>query len=161
MTASQFPLPSQLGRTRVLVQGNAVPRSYASPSQMNVQIPAGLAIGQYIVSVQVAGTEVARAPVTVVLRAPGLFIVKNADGLTNSVSSPAHGGDLIQILGTGQGPNPGNNRDCRRRGRAAEPAGAHPRTARGDHRRRAGHSSFQRIGEWICRREEGSIAVSG
>jgi uncharacterized protein (TIGR03437 family) len=107
MAAPQFPLPVQLGQTRVLIQGNAVPLSYVSPRQVNMQIPAGVSVGQYIVSVQVAGQEVARAPLTVALRAPGLFTVRNADGLPNSPSNPAHAGDTIQILGTGQGPNPG------------------------------------------------------
>jgi uncharacterized protein (TIGR03437 family) len=36
-----------------------------------------------------------------------LFTVRNSDGRTNSPSSPARAGDTIQILGTGQGPNPG------------------------------------------------------
>jgi uncharacterized protein (TIGR03437 family) len=107
LAASQLPLPAQLGQTRVLIQGNAVPLSYVSPGQVNVQIPTGLAVGQYIASVQVAGQEVARSPVTVVLRAPGLFIVRSADGVPNSAANPAHSGDTIQILGTGQGPNPG------------------------------------------------------
>jgi uncharacterized protein (TIGR03437 family) len=107
LAAPQFPLTTKLGQTQVLIQGNAVPLSYVSPGQINLQVPAGLSPGQYLVSVQVAGQQVARSTATVVLRAPGLFTVRNADGRTNSPSSPARAGDTIQILGTGQGPNPG------------------------------------------------------
>ena len=107
MTAPQFPWPAQLGQTRVLINGAAVPLSYVSPGQINIQIPSGLGVGQYVVSVQVAGQQVARSTVTVVLRAPGLFTVRNPDGVTNAPSNPAHAGDTIQILGTGQGPGPG------------------------------------------------------
>jgi uncharacterized protein (TIGR03437 family) len=107
MAASQFPLPNQLGQTRVLIQGNPVPLSYVSPFQINFQVPAGLAVGQYVVSVQLGGQQIARSTVTVTLRAPGLFAVRNADGTLNTPSSPARAGDTIQILATGQGPNPG------------------------------------------------------
>jgi uncharacterized protein (TIGR03437 family) len=50
---------------------------------------------------------VAKSTATVVLRAPGLFFVTNANGTLNSSANPARVGETIQIVGTGQGPNPG------------------------------------------------------
>jgi L-ascorbate metabolism protein UlaG (beta-lactamase superfamily) len=37
--ASQLPLPRRLGETEVVIQGNAVPLLYASPDQINLQVP--------------------------------------------------------------------------------------------------------------------------
>ncbi len=45
----------------------------------------------------------ARAPVTVIPKAPGLFFARNQDGRLNSPSNPARLGETIQILGTGLG----------------------------------------------------------
>lgn len=101
--ASERPLPRRLGQTEVFLQGSAVPLLYVSPSQINLQIPSGLGSGQFLVEVKVGGQTVARAPVTVVRRAPGLFTAVNADGRPNSPANPARRGDTMQILGTGQG----------------------------------------------------------
>ena len=103
VSASELPLPRRLGQTEVLIQGSAAPLLYVSPRQINAQIPTGLGPGQYAVEVRVGGQTVARAPVTVVARAPGLFGVFNADGRLHSPANPARRGDTVQIYGTGQG----------------------------------------------------------
>ena len=103
-TASSLPLPNQLGQTQVMVNGAAVPLSYVSPTQINLQIPGALSPGQYLAQVMVGGQSVARTSVTVVTRSPGIFSAFNADGRLNTAITPARTGDLIQLYGTGQGP---------------------------------------------------------
>lgn len=113
--ATSLPLPNMLGQTQVFIGGNPVPLLYVSPSQINLQIPSGLGraeiasgqqAAQFLVEVRVGGQPVARAPVTVMLAAPGLFGVFNADGSRNSSLAPARRGDTVLMLGTGQGQTP-------------------------------------------------------
>ncbi|MEK7403660.1 MAG: MBL fold metallo-hydrolase [Acidobacteriota bacterium] len=98
-----FPLPRKLGETEVLVGASAVPLLYASPAQINFQAPARQASGQPLVEVRVGGERVARAPLTVVGSAPGLFAALNQDGRLNSRTAPARRGQVLQIFATGQG----------------------------------------------------------
>jgi uncharacterized protein (TIGR03437 family) len=102
-TASAFPLPRSLAETEVLVGGNPVPLIYASPAQINFQVPRQSAAGQALVEVRVGGQRVSRGSLTVLPTAPGLFGVLNQDGSLNSPSTPARRGQVIQIYATGQG----------------------------------------------------------
>lgn len=101
--ASAFPLPRSLADTEVLVGSNPVTLIYASPTQINFQLPRQPATGQALVEVRVGGQRVARGSLTVIPTAPGLFGVLNQDGSLNSPSTPARRGQVIQIYATGQG----------------------------------------------------------
>ncbi|MCX6630121.1 MAG: MBL fold metallo-hydrolase, partial [Candidatus Solibacter sp.] len=101
--AVAYPLSRSLGNTEVLLAGKAVPLYYASSGQVNLQIPAGQAAGQALAEVRVGGQVVARAPVTVILNAPGVFAVANQDGRANAATVPAHPGEVLHIYATGQG----------------------------------------------------------
>jgi len=105
--AGSIPLPLKLGQTEVFIAGSAAPLLYVSPAQINFQIPSAVGLGQFPIEVKVSGQTVARAPVTVVKRAPGIFGVVNANGRVNSTSNPAQRGETIQIYATGQGLAPG------------------------------------------------------
>jgi uncharacterized protein (TIGR03437 family) len=98
-----YPLPRKLGDTEAFVDGNAVPLFYASPAQVNLQVPAATAPGQSLLEVKVGGQSRGRGPLTVVPSAPGLFAVTNQNGAVNSAAVPAHRGETLQIFGTGQG----------------------------------------------------------
>ena len=102
-TAGAYPLPRKLGDTDVLIDGKAVPLIYVSPGQINLQVAAAQAAGQGLAEVRVGGQVVARAPVTVLPTAPGLFAVVNQDGRPNSPDLPAHVGQVLQIFATGVG----------------------------------------------------------
>jgi uncharacterized protein (TIGR03437 family) len=91
----------------VFIGGTAAPLLYVSPTQINLQIPGATGLGQFLVEVKVGGQTVARAPVTVVSRAPGVLGAFNADGRANSASNAARRGDSLQIYATGQGLGPG------------------------------------------------------
>jgi uncharacterized protein (TIGR03437 family) len=101
--AASLPLGRQLGNTEVLVGDTPAPMVFSSSGQVNFQVPSREAPGQRPVEVRVGGQRVARGSVTILDRAPGLFLVLNQDGSRNSPSNPARRGQLIQILATGQG----------------------------------------------------------
>lgn len=102
-SAGAYPLPRKLGETEVMVDGKPVPLYYASPTQINMQVPAAQAAGPLLADIRVGGQSVGRAPSTVVPVSPGFFAVANQDNRTNSPNLPAHPGEVLQIYGTGQG----------------------------------------------------------
>src|SRR5437764_9051861 len=98
MTLSDsVPLSTNLGDVSVTINGVAAPIQFASPNQINVQVPWGVQVsdsagaGQVIVTN--AGTASAAAPVTVATSAPAIYniggqaIAVNADG---SLAAPAN-----------------------------------------------------------------------
>lgn len=106
-SASGFPLPSSLGGVSVTIQSVPTPLLYASPSQINAQVP--FEIGPGAASVMVNGSSAA-FPISVQAAAPGLFTfadnqaaVQNQDGTTNSPGHPAPAGKTISAYLTGQG----------------------------------------------------------
>jgi uncharacterized protein (TIGR03437 family) len=86
-----------------LLAGKAVPLFYVSSAQVNLQVPAGQAPGQVLTEVRVGGQVRSRSPLTVIPTAPGIFAVANRDGRANTVSVPAHPGEVLHIYATGQG----------------------------------------------------------
>jgi len=95
MTAAAFPLPAKLAGTTVLVNGRPAPLLFASPRQINVQLPFDLGPGEPVrISVrsvfQSSGEEAARVEAS----SPGIFAV-DGDG--------RRPGDTIAIYGTGLG----------------------------------------------------------
>jgi uncharacterized protein (TIGR03437 family) len=96
---SSFPLPRRLGETEIVIGNEAVPLTYASPTQINFQIPARLTPGQNVYEVRVAGQRVGRGTITTVDRSPGVFVAVDADGRLNRVR---RGGSLT-IYATGAG----------------------------------------------------------
>jgi uncharacterized protein (TIGR03437 family) len=101
--AGGYPLPRKIGETEVLVGGQAAPLYFASPGQVNVQLPSAQAVGPVAAEIRVAGNSVGRAPINVASVAPGLFAAANQDGLANSTASPAHPGEILAVYGTGFG----------------------------------------------------------
>lgn len=102
-SASSLPLSRKLGETELLVANSAVPLLYVSPLQINFQVPRQAGTNQVLVEARVAGKTIARATMTVIPTAPGLFAVLNQDSKPNSATNPAKRGQVLQIYGTGQG----------------------------------------------------------
>jgi uncharacterized protein (TIGR03437 family) len=102
-SAGGYPLPAKLGDTEVLLGGKAAPLYYVSSTQVNLQVPAGQALGQVLTEVRVGGQVRSRSPLTVIPTAPGIFAVANRDGRVNTANVPAHPGEVLQIYATGQG----------------------------------------------------------
>ncbi len=114
------PLPTTLGGVRVLVNGIAAPLYFASPGQINFQVPLETVGGDAVVQVERNGVVGNRVSANVVAQAgrilvwPGLRhgIIVNADGtlplpvaikLGTYVSKPVRAGDTLVIYAIGFG----------------------------------------------------------
>ena len=110
-SAASTPLPTTLGGATVTVNGRAAPLFYASPTQINLQIPYETAVGQASVVVTVDGVAGQPAQVTIARASPGIFVygtnravVHNQDFSVNAADNPAKVGSAIIVYLTGGGP---------------------------------------------------------
>ena len=112
-------IPAQLGNTQVFFNGIPAPVLYASPGQINAQVPWELA-GSATAVVQVSAANGYSNPATEPIQsaAPALFhiapadaaatppfpgAILNPDGSLNSASNPAARGSVVTLFGTGGG----------------------------------------------------------
>jgi uncharacterized protein (TIGR03437 family) len=110
-TGAAAPLPMSLAEASVTVNGKAAPILYASPSQINFQVPWETAVGNATIAVTVDGIPSSSATVPVTAAAPGIFfnssgaaIAQNHDFSLNTPSNPAHVGSYLIAYLTGSGP---------------------------------------------------------
>lgn len=108
---STTPLPTTLGQASVTINGATAPILYASPTQINFQVPWETATGNATVSVTVNGSTSAQVTVPVVAAAPAIFFlsssqaaIENQDFSVNSSTNPAHLGTDLIVYMTGSGP---------------------------------------------------------
>ncbi|MGP0071635.1 MAG: hypothetical protein ACLPWF_06845 [Bryobacteraceae bacterium] len=109
--ASGFPLPKTMAGATVYVNNAPVPLLYASNSQINFQVPSGLAAGTAQMYVSRDGGQSAIFQFVVVSNSPGIFqdtsnhaVAQNAvDNSTNSDSDPVASGAVLVVYLTGQG----------------------------------------------------------
>jgi trimeric autotransporter adhesin len=108
---SGAPLPLTYAEASVSVNGKSAPILYASPSQINFQVPWETAVGNATVTVTVDGVTSAAATVPVTAAAPGIFIfssgaavAQNHDYSLNTAANPAHAGSYLIAYLTGSGP---------------------------------------------------------
>jgi uncharacterized protein (TIGR03437 family) len=112
-----YPLPTTLGKTQVLINGQAAPLFSVSPTLIVAQIPYQVApaFGIAYATFQVVNNSVASNLVTTYVRgtAPGIFSVGesglseasavHADGSLVSDANPAVWGETVTIYATGLG----------------------------------------------------------
>ena len=109
--APGFPLPRSMGGATVYVNSASVPLLYVSATQINFQVPSGLAAGTVSMYVSRDGGQSAIFQFTVIGSAPGIFqdtsnhaIAQNGiDNSTNSDSDPVATGAVLVVYLTGQG----------------------------------------------------------
>lgn len=112
--ASGLPLPVSLGDVSVSINGIAAPLFYASPSQLNVQVPyevppPPLGPALPILLVSIGGGSYWALPLPVQPTAPAVFLVGNRaaalnqDLTLNGDKNPAAAGSVISVFLTGQG----------------------------------------------------------
>lgn len=115
-TAGSLPLPQTLGSAQVLFDGRPTALFYASPTQINAQVPFEL-VGAASTQVQVSVGGNFSSPVAVALAqaAPGVFTVSQ-DGKGAAVvlhaltytpvtaANPARPGEVLSLFATGLGP---------------------------------------------------------
>jgi uncharacterized protein (TIGR03437 family) len=112
-TTAQFSdaPPMTLGGASVSINGQNIPLFYASPAQINAQVPFDVAASTATLVVTVNGVPSAPAPVAVAAASPGIFLaapnraaVTNPDGQLNTAANPVSAGGAITIYFTGIGP---------------------------------------------------------
>jgi uncharacterized protein (TIGR03437 family) len=107
--ASALPLPSELGGAVVCMAGQVAPIAFASPSQLNVQIPLGLEPGNYTLRVFNASGGTTGVPVQLqqaspeIFRANGRAVVINPDGSLNDTGNGVAPGAVVVAYLTGIG----------------------------------------------------------
>lgn len=107
VSASSLPLPFALGGARVTVDGTPAALFYASPTQINLQVPWGLfsrTFRRVPVRVQVDGSGVATADVELRYVAPRLLA--GSHGMTGELitaESPAIPGETVTLYAVGLG----------------------------------------------------------
>jgi uncharacterized protein (TIGR03437 family) len=112
LTASTANLPPFLGSVNVYFNGIAAPLFYASPGQINAQVPYELTPGA--VNIEVDGLATVRQTTSVSAAAPGIFttnssgtgpgaILRGDDYQLIGQSTPTHAGAYILIYCTGLG----------------------------------------------------------
>ena len=104
-------LPTSLGETQVLVNGEPAPLLYTSDVQLNLILPYSLIAGtQATVQVVSNGTPTNQMSASVLAQGISLFSVGNSaaaalnqDGTLNSPQNPAKPGSVVAFFGTGGG----------------------------------------------------------
>lgn len=109
-SANGFPLPASLAGATVLVGNLEAPIFYASPGQINTQIPYNAPAGGATLTITNAGSVVGSSGFVIQNTAPGLFLLGggraaalNQDGTINSETQPAGSGTVIAVYATGLG----------------------------------------------------------
>ncbi len=99
--ATRLPFPLTMQDVTATVNGIAAPIAYASPGQLNIQVPYETGAGPAVLAVN-RGGEVAAYPFTVSIAAPGLF----PSAIDNSTGKPvasAPAGAVLLLFMTGDG----------------------------------------------------------
>jgi uncharacterized protein (TIGR03437 family) len=109
--APGFPLPHTMAGATAFINQASVPLLYVSETQVNFQVPNGLAAGTANMYVTRDGGQSAIFQITVVSAGPGIFqdtsnhaIAQNPDYSTNSSTNPVASGAVLVVYLTGQGP---------------------------------------------------------
>lgn len=110
-TASQNPLPTFLAGSELFIDGVPAPLFYASPVQLNAQIPYETPLGAAGALVKVGSNAPAAMQITIQPAVPGLFTsalghaaALNQDGTVNGFGQAAAPGSILQVFLTGLGP---------------------------------------------------------
>jgi uncharacterized protein (TIGR03437 family) len=111
LPAAGFPLPATLAGATVTIGGISAPIFYASPLQINAQVPFQVTAGSAQVIVKLGSNVVGSSSITVASVAPGLFLGSNGqaaalnqDGSANGPGNPAAVGSVVAVFLTGLGP---------------------------------------------------------
>ncbi|HXB67947.1 MAG TPA: hypothetical protein VNY05_06875 [Candidatus Acidoferrales bacterium] len=147
--ANTFPVPAVLGGASANVNGVAAPVFYASPNQINFQVPFEVS-GNASVTVIAGGLPAGARSVPIRNTAPGIFRLPqgraaalNQDGTVNSPDHTAAPASPIAVYGTGLGAvSPPSGHGCPGCFEGAFLDGH--RHGNRDHRRPGGHRSVRR-----------------
>lgn len=102
--ASTVPLPTSLGGTTVLVNGEPAPLYYTSQGQIAFQMPTDTAVGTALVQAQRNGQSGNTVSVTVVALAPRIVVITDSNYNVLNAGTPSAPGDTIVLWAYGLGP---------------------------------------------------------
>lgn len=102
--ADSLPLPLALAGASLVINGFPAPLLYASPTQVNFQVPWEIVPGQAPVTAIVGGAIGNTATAVIERVSPGIFAAVHADGSLISADRPARAGEVIVIYANGLGP---------------------------------------------------------
>lgn len=109
--ATTLPLPTSLGGTQVLLNGQPVPVYYVAPGQINLLIPIDATIGDGTLRVVRNGQQGNLISVSIKDRVPHFILyagypimVNTANALAGIPTNPVKAGDVIVIYTIGLGP---------------------------------------------------------
>jgi uncharacterized protein (TIGR03437 family) len=108
-------LVQTLGGLTLRAGDRLLPLIFVSPSQINAQLPADMALGNAVLTISSTGQQDVQSSFTVVPDAPGVFsavsaegkafaLATHADGSVVSTAAPVQQGEAITVYGTGFGP---------------------------------------------------------
>jgi uncharacterized protein (TIGR03437 family) len=119
MAANTTPLPTELGGTRVRVNGVLAPLFFVAPGQVNFLVPAGVLTGSAVIEITAGDNTLSRGMVNLAAAAPSLFTsnasgagapaaVVTKDGVNfyavgnpDGSSNPLDAGDYLVLFGSG------------------------------------------------------------
>jgi uncharacterized protein (TIGR03437 family) len=102
--ADTVPLPRILADAEVRVNGVSAPLLFASPLQINFQVPWGTNPGDATVELSIAGVRKDAQRVEAQRAAPGIFVATHADYSVIDGDRPVRAGDILTLYATGLGP---------------------------------------------------------
>jgi uncharacterized protein (TIGR03437 family) len=114
-TLQNGSFPKSLSGVEVMVNGNPIPLLYVSASQINAEVPSGIASGGLTNGIAVVQVMSNSAPLPdfrvavvgsdfgVFEKAGGSMAVINQDGTVNKLANPAKPGSIVSIWATGFG----------------------------------------------------------
>jgi len=111
--AETIPLPRSLAGATVMLDGVPLPLYYASPGQINAQLPVGITPGPARLTCIRGGAEGPDAVLALEESGPGVFTypgtdraiaINNKDWTLNSPDNPVRPGEVLVVYVTGQGP---------------------------------------------------------
>ena len=100
-SAGAFPLPAMLAGASVTVNGIPAPLLFASPGQINFQVPPQTSAAIATIAVAVAGSPAGATAVNVLAAAPGIFQV--AGGQAAAIPAQPAAGSAVALFVTGLG----------------------------------------------------------
>ena len=110
VSASAFPLPTNLGGASVVIGSVSAPLVYVSASQIDFQVPSSVSSGDASLIVNGPGGASASFSFTVTSSAPAIFqygsnhaVAYSSSGTLNSDSAPAASGSVVTVYLTGIG----------------------------------------------------------
>jgi len=115
LASNAIPLPTVLGDSCLIANGQPIPLLYVSPAQVNAQMPAQ-AVGNVSISMHTPGGVSNTFVANVLPSAPAVFrsatsgdltniptVVRFSNGLVVTSTNPVHRGDILTIYLTGLG----------------------------------------------------------